>query len=336
MTEKKTNFYCIKCDYTCSRKFLFDQHVKTNKHFRQCLATEQTQSQTSQTPIISPKKTIVVYGCDYCGKTYKQRSGIWRHKSKCSIINKSIVEELHKHNIDKPVVRDTVVRDTVDKTEKSSLENTNSDDLKVLMKQMISELNKDSIMKNNMMERIKEQNNIIHEMIPKMGNNNNTNRFNINLFLNEKCRDAINMTDFIESLQIHLEDLVYTKNNGLVEGISTLFLNGLKRLDTYKRPIHCSDIKRETLYIKENNEWECDNGKEILRSAISNVANRQRKSISDWVADNPNWMDSDKGKDEYIQIVQSLMTDLREGQCENKIIKSIAKEMVIDKGGMII
>ena len=213
----------------------------------------------------------------------------------------------------------------------SSLENTNSDDLKILMKQMISELNKDSIMKTNMMERIKEQNTIINEMIPKLGNNNNTNRFNINLFLNEKCRDAINMTDFVESLQIHLEDLVYTKNNGLVEGISSLFLNGLKRLDTYKRPIHCSDIKRETLYIKENNEWECDNGKEILRSAISNVAHKQRKSISEWVDDNPNWMQSDKGKDEYIQIVQSLMTDLREGQGENKIIKSIAKEMVIDK-----
>jgi hypothetical protein len=276
------------------------------------------------------------YGCNYCGKTYKQRSGIWRHKAKCEISNKNKnaeekekEKEIHK-NGDYAI---NILNGKLD----SSLENTNSDDdLKVLMKQMIGELNKDSIMKNNMMERIKEQNSIIHEMIPKMGNNNNNNRFNINLFLNEKCRDAINMTEFIESLQIHLEDLVYTKNNGLVEGIRSLFLNGLKRLDTYKRPIHCSDIKRETLYIKENNEWECDNGKEILRSAISNVANRHRKSISEWVDDNPNWMDSDKGKDEYIQIVQSLMTDLREGQCENKIIKSIAKEIVIDKGGMIV
>jgi hypothetical protein len=267
----------------------------------------------------------MVYGCNYCGKTYKQRSGIWRHKTKCEILNKS------KPGVEIHNSKNTDAIDILNGKMESSLENTNSDDLKVLMKQMISELNKDSIMKTNMMERIKEQNNIIHEMIPKIGNNNNTNRFNINLFLNEKCRDAINMTDFIESLQIHLEDLVYTKNNGLVEGISSLFLNGLKRLDTYKRPIHCSDIKRETLYIKENNEWECDNGKEILRSAISNVANKQRKSISEWVVDNPNWMDTDKGKDEYIQIVQSLMIDLREGQCENKIIKSIAKEMVIDK-----
>jgi len=319
MTEKKTNFYCIKCDYTCCRKFLYDQHLKTNKHFRQCSATP-----GQKNPVIISSETLKpqsLYGCNFCGKTYKQRSGIWRHKAKCEISNKIVEDEAQQSKN----------RNVVNKIE-SSLENTNSDDLKVLMKQMIGELNKDSIMKNNMMERIKEQNNIIHGMIPKMGNNNNNNRFNINLFLNEKCRDAINMTEFIESLQIHLEDLVYTKNNGLVEGISSLFLNGLKRLDTYKRPIHCSDIKRETLYIKENNEWECDNGKEILRSAISNVANRQRKSISEWVADNPNWMDSDKGKDEYIQIVQSLMTDLREGQCENKIIKSIAKEMVIDKG----
>ena len=334
MTEKKTSFHCIKCDYTCSRKFLFEQHVKTNKHFRQCSATATTQP--SHDIAMTDESTSAaknVYGCNYCGKTYKQRSGIWRHKTKCEILNKKPYIELESKHVDTNKI-DTNKIDT--NKRESSLENTNSDDLKVLMKQMISELNKDSIMKTNMMERIKEQNNIIHEMIPKIGNNNNTNRFNINLFLNEKCRDAINMTDFIESLQIHLEDLVYTKNNGLVEGISSLFLNGLKRLDTYKRPIHCSDIKRETLYIKENNEWDCDNGKEILRSAISNVANRQRKSISEWVADNPTWMDSDKGKDEYIQIVQSLMTDLREGQCENKIIKSIAKEMVIDKVGMIL
>ena len=321
MTEKKTNFHCIKCDYTCSRKFLFDQHVKTNKHFRQCSATSIIIPEGAVNKV---KTTINNYGCEYCGKTYKQRSGIWRHKSKCEISNKN-----NKNNNNN--------NDALNGKLETSLENTNSDDdLKILMKQMIGELNKDSIMKNNMMERIKEQNNIIHEMIPKIGNNNNTNRFNINLFLNEKCRDAINMTEFIESLQIHLEDLVYTKNNGLVEGISSLFLNGLKRLDTYKRPIHCSDVKRETLYIKENNEWECENGKEILRSAISNVANRQRKSISEWVAENPTWMETDQGKDEYIQIVQSLMTDLREGQSENKIIKSIAKEMVIDKGGMIV
>jgi hypothetical protein len=324
MTEKKTNFHCIKCDYTCSRKFLFEQHVKTNKHLKQFSATPLKYPEI----IADAPKKVSIYGCTYCGKTYKQRSGIWRHKAKCEKLNKS-AEEINNNN-------NSENGGSINNKLESSLENTNSDDLKVLMKQMIGELNKDSIMKNNMMERIKEQNNIIHEMIPKIGNNNNNNRFNINLFLNEKCRDAINMTDFIESLQIHLEDLVYTKNNGLVEGISSLFLNGLKRLDTYKRPIHCSDIKRETLYIKENNEWECDNGKEILRSAISNVANRQRKSISEWVADNPTWMESDKGKDEYIQIVQSLMTDLREGQCENKIIKSIAKEMVIDKGGMIV
>lgn len=331
MTEKKTNFHCVKCDYTCSRKFLFDQHLKTNKHFRQCLATAQDPVVISETPP-TKKAPAPIYGCNYCGKTYKQRSGIWRHKAKCELSNKLTSEEMI-HNNSKHGDAINILNGKIE----SSLENTNSDDdLKVLMKQMIGEFNKDSIMKNNMMERIKEQNNIIHEMIPKMGNNNNNNRFNINLFLNEKCRDAINMTEFIESLQIHLEDLVYTKNNGLVEGISSLFLNGLKRLDTYKRPIHCSDIKRETLYIKENNEWDCDNGKEILRSAISNVANRQRKSISEWVADNPNWMDSDKGKDEYIQIVQSLMTDLREGQSENKIIKSIAKEIVIDKGGMIV
>ena len=130
------------------------------------------------------------------------------------------------------------------------LEEENTE-LKSLMQQMLCGLNKNSQMKDEMMEQMKEQNKIIQDMIPKIGNNNN--KFNINVFLNEECRDAINMTDFIESLQIQLEDLNYTKTNGLIEGISSVFVNGLKQLDTYKRPIHCTDMKRETLYIKDNN-----------------------------------------------------------------------------------
>tara|TARA_B100001059_G_C17792521_1_gene561019 strand:+ start:966 stop:1709 length:744 start_codon:yes stop_codon:yes gene_type:complete len=203
-------------------------------------------------------------------------------------------------------------------------------DLKELMQMMLSGFDKDAKMKEEMMEQMKEQSKIIQGMIPRIGNNNN-NKFNINVFLNEKCRDAINMSEFIESLQIQLEDLNYTKTNGLIEGVSSIFVNGLKQLETSKRPIHCTDMKRETLYIKDNNEWDRENGKAKLRSAINDVANKQRKAISAWEQEHPEWAETDKGKEEYIRLVQSVMTDVSSGTNENKIIKSIAKETVIEK-----
>ena len=181
-----------------------------------------------------------------------------------------------------------------------------------------------------MMEQLKEQNEIIKEMVPCMGNNNN-NSLSINVFLNEECRDAINMSEFLASLQIRLKDLEYTQTNGLVEGISSVLVNGLRQLDTCKRPIHCTDMKRETLYIKENDAWDREHGKTRLRSAIETVADKQRKAISDWESENPGWEDSEKGKEGYLKIVRSVMADVSQESEENRIIKNIAKETIIDK-----
>lgn len=229
--------------------------------------------------------------CNICNKIYKSRSGLWKHQKTCIKI----------HN-------------KIDTTDTDTIENNEIDDKKILV---------------DMMNQIKEQNKIISDMIPKIGNNNNNNQFNINVFLNEKCNDAINMSEFIESIKIQLEDLNYTKINGLSQGISYILMNGLKQLDLYKRPIHCSDIKRETLYIKDNDEWDKENGKMKIHVAIKDIANKQRIAINDWEDKNPNWNESDKGKDDYIKLMKSLMTDITDE--ENKIIKNIAKETIIDK-----
>jgi hypothetical protein len=195
---------------------------------------------------------------------------------------------------------------------------------------MLMDFDKDAKMKDELFDQLKQQNKIIQDMIPRLGNNNN-NKFNINLFLNENCREAINMTDFINSLSIQIEDLQFTKNNGLIEGVSSIFLNGLKQLDTYKRPIHCTDIKRETLYIKDNNEWERDIGKHKLKDAINDVATKQRKAITEWEESNPVWFATETGKDEYIKLIRSVMADVNCLPNENKIIKSIAKETIVHK-----
>ena len=210
-----------------------------------------------------------------------------------------------------------------------NLESENSE-LKTLMEKMMNGLHNDTKIKNEMMEQMKEQSKIIQDMIPRIGNNNN-NRFNINVFLNEQCKNAINLSDFIQSLQIQLDDLIYTKDKGLIEGVSNVFVNALNQLDTFHRPIHCTDIKRETLYIKENNEWERDDNKEHIKNAITDIANKQRNMIKEWEDAHPNWEGTDKGRDEYIKIVQTAMKDVSDSPTENKIIKNIVKETVVSK-----
>lgn len=233
------------------------------------------------------------YECG-CGKKYKYLSGLSRHRRRCQC-------------------GDGASRDG---------------DIQCL----VAALARAEEVKSEMMQQLKEQSSMIREMLPCMGNN--TNNFSINVFLNETCREAINMSEFVASLQVHLEDLEYTRDNGLAEGISSMLVNGLRQLDTCKRPIHCTDAKRETLYIKENDGWEKgegETGKMPLRSAIGTIADKQRKAIAEWEAEHPGWEDSEKGKDEYLTTVRSVMADVSQRADEDKIIKSIAKETAIGR-----
>lgn len=299
MQKYAEEFYCEKCNYKCVTKFLWKQHKTTLKHNRQRLAT----------PI---KKDTNLYQCEYCGKTYKQRSGLWRHKKKC-IDTDSTTENT--------IINNDIINNT--------LLNENKE-LKELFKNILIDHEQNNKVKEKMVDQLKEQSEIIKQMIPKLGNNTNNN-FNINVFLNEQCRDAINMSEFVESLKIKIDDIQFTSTNGLVEGVCSVFLNGLKELGMNQRPIHCTDIKREILYIKDNNEWERENGKNKIKTAINDVASKQRKAIIEWKNEHPNWNDTDEGKDDYIQLMQNLMIDITSESNENKIIKNIAKETIIDK-----
>lgn len=272
-------YSCNHCDYHCSRKSLWTQHIMTAKHRK---ATEST--------VLQPEnmQTKEKFICIHCNREYKQRSGLWRHKKTC-------IEE-------DPLMKSNMT---------------------IIVKELMSHMKIQS-------EQLRDQNKIINELIPKIGNNNN-NKLNVNVFLNEHCKDAINMSDFLVSLKIKLSDIDYVKNAGLMEGISSVFIKGLNKLDTYKRPIHCTDIKRETLYIKNNNEWERDNGKEKIKSAIGDIAQKHRLAISEWELNNPEWSKTEKGKDEYIKLVQQLMCNVQEQYHEHKIIKSIAKSTTIQE-----
>jgi hypothetical protein len=235
------------------------------------------------------------FNCDLCNKQYKQRSGLWRHKKKCK---KTI------NLINKP---------------------TDTESLKLVMQTIISNLNSDNKIKNELLQQLKAQSSIIQDIIPRIGTTNN-NKFNINVFLNEKCKDAINMTEFIDSIDFQMKDIDYTNNNGVMDSISSLFINNLKQMDRDKRPIHCTDFKRETLYIKDNNNWEKDMYKSKMKEIITSLTKKQKESLTEWKVNNPFWEKDDIKKDEYISFVKTLMIDID----KNNIIKHIAKETFIN------
>jgi len=183
----------------------------------------------------------------------------------------------------------------------------------------------------NMLMENKEMRELVKDMIPKIGNTTINNKFNLNLFLNEECKDAINLTDFITNLKLELDDLDNTRQNGYITGISNIFIRELKQLELHKRPIHCSDIKREILYVKDNNTWEKDNeDNTIMKGAINSLAKRQINKIKEWELENPTWNKTEEGRNNYIKMVKTI-TECDDDKVDNKIIKSIAKEVIIDK-----
>ena len=205
-------------------------------------------------------------------------------------------------------------------------EDTEKDELKKMISTLICQ-------NQNMLNENKEMRGMLLDVIPKIGNTTITNKFNLNFFLNEQCKDAINLTDFIDTLELGLEDLNQTRQNGYITGISNIIIRGLRELDLYKRPIHCSDLKREILYVKDNNTWERDNdNKQKMKSVITTVAKKQIDKIKEWESQNPDWNKTDSGTNKYIEMVKNV-TDIDDDdeKYNNRIIKTIAKEVIIEK-----
>jgi hypothetical protein len=283
-TSKNTHFFhCISCDFKCSKKGDYNRHLLTLKHKNQQKSTDFT------------SKNIA---CE-CGRNYKDRSGLWKHKKTCKIEQDQEKDEfLDAVNNEKMIIE---------------LLKQNSE----LQKSLI-ELSKDkSVTHNNT-------------------NNSHNKTFNLNFFLNETCKDALNITEFVSSIKPTLEDLEYTGRQGYVAGISNIILKKLNSLEEYIRPIHCCDLKREVLYIKDNNHWTKETEeKPILTKAIKVIANENIKNIQEWRGLNPECTDSDSQKNNlYLKIVSNSMSGLDKDETEkntNKIISNVAKEVAILK-----
>ena len=290
-------FDCEKCNYKCSKPSDWKKHISTRKH------TIVYQSLPECLPDIA-KIAENKFSCQ-CGKAYKHKQSLYVHKKSCNINEKIITDS----NSDNKQLTTAILQIV-----------TNNDEFK----KIILEQNK------QLMELAK----LSH---PQIGNNNNINshnKFNINVFLNEKCKDALNISDFVSQLNIGVKDLEETGRLGFADGISKIFINGLNQLDIYNKPLHCNDAKREVLYIKDSDKWtKEEDGKPILTKAIKEVASKNIKQIFEWQKLHSEYNDPrSKQNDKYLQIVFESMSGSTKEESEknyNKIIRKLAKETVI-------
>ena len=245
-----------------------------------------------------PNFAQTMYCCKNCDKQFKDRAGLWRHNKKCGF----------KEN--------EVNYDTIDKDNLITLLVTQNKELIELIKNGIHNTNTNNSHNTN--------------------TNSNNKTFNLNFFLNETCKNAINISEFVSSIKVTLEELEYTGRQGYIQGISNIILNNLQKLEQHERPLHCNDLKREILYIKENNRWEKETEqKPILTKAIKTIANENIKQIKHWRDKYPDCTDSESKKNNmYLKIVSNSMNGLTEEEGHrniDKIISNVAKEVIIDK-----
>jgi len=312
-------FFCDTCDYVTSNKKDFNKHINTIKHINNKKSTEHNMI------------------CE-CGKTYINRSSLFNHRKVCPMKCKD--GNNHGEDVDKNHIQGKDEDNLILQIQEGE-KGENTDESIKITKEMFLKLINDN---QEMIKVIKEQQQQINLIIPKISSigstttNNNTtmnntnNNFNLNFFLNEKCKDALNMSEFIESLKITLEDLQYSRSNGLVQGISNVMIRGLKELDIYKRPIHCTDVKRDTMYIKDKEKWEKDEKHEKMKNTIIKIANKERNAISSWVDINPDWFDTEAKQMEYLTLVNKVCEPIENDiKNEKKIIKNIGKEIVLNK-----
>ena len=305
-------FVCNLCYFTCSYNKDYERHISTQKHKKHILATE-INGLATEKPIFTAEP--LKYECLICDKHFKDRSGLWRHKKTCVIIS-------NKDDLNNELKQQQLIEYLL----KENAE----------FKQLMIDQNKQMIEQNKQMVQLAQ--NAGHNNSSNNNNNSNSNNnsFNLQFFLNEQCKNAMNIMDFVNQLQVSVNDLEETGRLGFAQGISNIFINGLKQIDVSDRPIHCSDSKRETLYIKNNDQWNKETeDKAVLTNAIKHVAHKNMKQISEWQKTHPEYNDSDsKQNDKYLKIVsESMSGSSKEESHKNyeKIARNIAKEVIIEK-----
>ena len=278
MKQKKTqknasqNYICKSCSFASNNKTDFSRHLSTTKHKMKQNETQKTQKNAKLWKVKNSHKSPTKYVCPNCKKMVKSRTTLWRHQKKC------IKEEQKCHftTVGKKEINISKNNVIVDKLiEIVEVQKTNQELTNQLVQQQVDILEK-------------------FASSSQITNNNCNNKMTINMYLNKECKDAMNLTDFVEKVQVSLADLKYTTENGYVKGISNILVKNLTDLDPKDRPIHCSDKKRMQFYVKEENKWEKDNEHEKFDKSIADVTLKQIKKIRVWEDKHPNFMHNEQ------------------------------------------
>jgi hypothetical protein len=316
MPKNAKIYYCEICDFTSNKQSNYEKHILTKKH----KMAEYNQIQPKKC-----QKTPEEYSCE-CGKVYSHRASLYNHKKKCTYIEPGVEIDEDKEPINKNMKRDTPDMVTTILTHHQELMKENKEFKELLVNQQ----KENQKLQGQLIEAVKDGNG------KTINNINNNVNYNINVFLNDQCKDAMNLMDFIETIKCKLENLEDVGKLGYVDGISKLFIENLSDMEVTKRPIHCTDFKRKSLYIKNNDEWtkEDSTGTKMER-AIRQMAGKGVKKLPDWQKTNPDYnVLTSNTHTKYMGICNNLMGGADDAEDERnfkKITKKIANEVILDK-----
>ena len=338
--ENAEKFICKLCDFKCSKYSNYVTHLSTRKHQ---MITYRANNVENNLPPVSV--LVVPNTCANCNRQYLHRSGLARHKKMC-ITHKPVNNEDSDTTLDDTTPINEIIRKNTNNLEKNN-DNTNHDliaenqEMKTMVMTMMSLVTSNTQLQSQMLEIMKASTNPTVSGIASnvTGDHNTTNNnnptFNMNLFLNEKCKDAMNMKDFLNSIQLNMTDVENVGRLGYVEGMSNIFIDNLQKTELCKRPVHCSDVKRETLYVKENNLWERDGPDHAkMTNAVLAVEHKNVVLVNEWANANPRCMNSNTRENEkYFRLSKAVTDGEKEGNID-KVIRKVAKRVTIEKDAL--
>ena len=305
-------FFCEKCNYKCSKQSIFDRHILTAKHKMATFGNEMA---------TFGNEKVSTFICEKCDKEYTDRSGLWKHKKKCNADIKNHNSPVGKQNISNIMSTDIVLQILHQNQEFKQL--------------LVEQQEENHKLQTQLIEAVKINGNTITNNTVNHTTNNNNQKFNLNFFLNTTCKDAMNMSEFIENIEVNFKDIENIGKNGYVSGMTDMILSRIKELDVTKRPMHCTDLKRETMYIKDNDEWAKDTPENSkFHKMIDYVAKQNYAKMPLWRQRNPECLDSDHPKYDFcIKMMRNMLGDVGAEQIrlDNKVIKNLSKHIFIDK-----
>ena len=311
MPKNADKFTCTNCNFKCSKQSNWNKHIMTAKHKNRTIRTEKQ------------PKNAEIFECE-CGKVYKARNSLWYHKQKCTYVD----DDDNDNDNDDNNIYGREIEPTSDANTVLLLLKQNQE-FKTLM---VEQYEKNQELQQQLVDAVKNNKGSITN---NNTTNNNNQRFNLNFFLNDTCKDAMNITDFLGNIDVNVDELEYIGHHGYVNGMTKMIMDRLKGMDVTKRPIHCTDVKRETMYIKDKDEW-CKDTDELvkLRRILSSISMTNYRSVGNWRQAHPKSEIMDSREHNFCyKMMRAILGDAEDEQIrlDNKIIKTFAKDLFVNK-----